>query len=230
MEKQSLITLESLDKTFPMADSLFYALTQVSFRLQEGEFVGLVGPSGSGKTTLLNIIGALDKASRGIVRVLGLEISQLSAKEAAALRRESMGFIFQTHGLLPVYSVYENVELPLLLIDMPASKRKKAVLETLERVGMTDKLYNKPNQLSGGQCQRVAIARVMVKRPKIVLADEPTANLDAENSHAVLQTMKQLNQELKTTFLFSTHDEKVIAYLQRKITLMDGKVVKDERL
>ena len=141
-----------------------------------------------------------------------------------------MGFIFQTHGLLPVYSVYENVELPLLLIDMPASKRKKAVLETLERVGMTDKLYNKPNQLSGGQCQRVAIARVMVKRPKIVLADEPTANLDAENSHAVLQTMKQLNQELKTTFLFSTHDEKVIAYLQRKITLMDGKVVKDERL
>ncbi len=230
MEKQSLITLESLDKTFPMADSLFYALTQVSFRLQEGEFVGLVGPSGSGKTTLLNIIGALDKASRGIVRVLGQEISQLSAKEAAALRRESMGFIFQTHGLLPVYSVYENVELPLLLIDMPASKRKKAVLETLERVGLTDKLYNKPNQLSGGQCQRVAIARVMVKRPKIVLADEPTANLDAENSHAVLQTMKQLNQELKTTFLFSTHDEKVIAYLQRKITLMDGKVVKDERL
>ena len=230
MKIQSLITLEGLDKTFPMADSLFYALSQVSLSLQEGEFVGLVGPSGSGKTTLLNIIGALDKASRGNVWVLGQEISQLSAKAAAALRRESMGFIFQTHSLLPVYSVYENVELPLLLIDMPASKRKKAILETLEWVGLTDKLHNKPNQLSGGQCQRVAIARVMVKRPNIVIADEPTANLDAENSHAILQTMKQVNEELQTTFLFSTHDEKVIAYLKRKITLMDGKVVKDEQL
>ena len=230
MENQSLIKLDGLDKAYPMAGNLFYALTRVSLRLKEAEFVGLVGPSGSGKTTLLNIIGTLDKASRGNVWVLGQEISQLSQKEAAALRRLSMGFIFQIHSLLPVYTVYENVELPLLLLGMPAPKRKKAILETLEWVGLTDKLHNKPHQLSGGQCQRVAIARVMVKRPKIVLADEPTANLDAENSHAILQTMKQLNQELQTTFLFSTHDEKVIAYLKRKITLMDGKVVKDEQL
>ncbi len=228
MTERSIISLDQVDKVFPVGDGKFYALKQIDLNFEEGEFAGLVGPSGSGKTTLLNVIGALDKPSRGRVSVLGQDVSQLRAKESAHLRSEKLGFIFQTHNLLPVYTVYENIELPLLLLRTPASERKKMIMETLEWVGLTDKWKSKPNKLSGGQCQRAAIARVMVKRPQIVLADEPTANLDAENSHMILKTMKKLNQELKTTFIFSTHDEKVIQYLVRKITLTDGKVTQDE--
>jgi putative ABC transport system ATP-binding protein len=139
-----------------------------------------------------------------------------------------MGFIFQTFNLLPVYNVFENTEFPLLLLKMTSEERKKAVLEALEWVGLSDKLHSRPAQLSGGECQRVAIARAMVKRPELVLADEPTANLDAENSHHILRTMVKLNRELNTTFLFATHDDKVISYLRRKITLIDGKVSKDD--
>lgn len=225
---ENIISLEQVDKIYPVGGGEFYALTQINLNFKEAEFTGIVGPSGSGKTTLLNVIGTLDKPSNGKVSVLGQGVSHLSATQAAKLRSQDLGFIFQTHNLLPVYTVYENVELPLLLLNMSASQRKKAILETLEWVGLTDKLKSKPTKLSGGQCQRVAIARVMVKRPKIVLADEPTANLDAENSHIILKTMKQLNQDLKTTFLFSTHDEKVIRYLDRRITLTDGKVTGDD--
>ena len=139
-----------------------------------------------------------------------------------------MGFIFQTYNLLPVYNVFENVEFPLLLLKIPPEERKIAVNNALEWVGLTDKIKSKPAQLSGGESQRVAIARAMVKKPSIVLADEPTANLDAKNSHNILQTMEKLNKELNTTFIFATHDDKVIKYLQRKISLEDGKVVKDE--
>ena len=198
----------------------------MSFKV--GEFSGLVGPSGSGKTTFLNILGSLDIPTEGEAIVLGQSISDLSTKKKANLRNRYLGFIFQTYNLLAVYNVYENVELPLLLLKMPATERKKAVLQSLEWVGLTDKIKSRPAQLSGGECQRVSIARAMVKNPKIVLADEPTANLDARNSHNILQTMEKLNQELNTTFIFSTHDEKVIQYLRRKIGLNDGQVVSDE--
>jgi putative ABC transport system ATP-binding protein len=152
----------------------------------------------------------------------------LSQKQAAKLRKMHLGFIFQTYNLLPVYTVFENVEFPLLLLDISHGERRKAVMDALEWVGLTDKAKSRPAQLSGGECQRVAIARAMVKKPVIVLADEPTANLDAANSHHILQTMEKLNRELKTTFIFATHDDKVIRYLKRKITLEDGKVIGDE--
>ncbi len=159
--------------------------------------------------------------------VLGKNVSLLTHKQSAVLRNRHIGFIFQTYNLLPVYSVYENVEFALLLQNMSGSERKKAVMAALEWVGLTEKVKSRPSMLSGGECQRVAIARSMVKRPEIVLADEPTANLDSSNSHNILQTMKNLNRELNTTFIFATHDEKVMKYLNRIISLEDGKVVKD---
>lgn len=155
-------------------------------------------------------------------------MADLSHREAARLRSEHIGFIFQTYNLLPVYTAFENVEFPLLLLRMPPAKRRQAVLDALEWVGLTDKIRSRPAQLSGGECQRVAIARAMVKRPAVVLADEPTANLDAENSHHILKTMQNLRQQLSTTFVFATHDDKVIRYLHRRIYLEDGKVVQDE--
>jgi putative ABC transport system ATP-binding protein len=194
-----------------------------------GEFLGLVGPSGSGKTTLLNIIGSLDAPTSGTAEVLGRRIDSLSQKEAAGLRNGHIGFIFQTFNLLPVYTVYENVEFPLLLQGVESSRRRQLVEEALEWVGLADRADSRPVQLSGGQGQRVAIARAIVKKPEIVLADEPTANLDAANSHHIMRTMVQLNEELGTTFVFATHDEKVIGYLKRKITLIDGRISKDER-
>lgn len=228
MSENSIVTLNEVVKEFPIGKGKFTALNNISLDFSEGQFAGLVGPSGSGKTTLLNIIGSLDAPTKGSADVLGNKIESLSLKRAAMLRREHIGFIFQTYNLLPVYSVFENVEFPLLLLNKTASERKKAVEDALEWVGLTDKIKSKPNMLSGGECQRVAIARAMVKRPKLVLADEPTANLDAENSHHILKTMLKLNEELNTTFIFATHDEKVIHYLKRKIRLADGAVSSDE--
>ncbi|MCR4438271.1 MAG: ABC transporter ATP-binding protein [bacterium] len=229
MDDSKLITIEHLVKRFPMGSGHFSALRGIDLAFERGEFAGVVGPSGSGKTTLLNIIGSLDTPSEGRVVVLGHSIGELSHKEAARLRNRHLGFIFQTSNLFPVYTAYENVEFPLLLLEVPAHERRKAVLEALEWVGLADKADSRPAQLSGGECQRVAIARAMVKRPEIVLADEPTANLDAENSHHILRTMAELNRQFRTTFIFATHDEKVIQYLRRKIQLVDGKVTKDER-
>lgn len=228
MENNPIIKIEKLVKRFPMGKGEFTALNGIDLSFMEGEFAGLVGPSGSGKTTLLNIIGSLDVPTEGDAYVLGRHIGSLSAKEAALLRRESLGFIFQSYNLLAVHTVFENVEYPLLLLDFKAEERKRMVMDALEWVGLTDKVKSKPPQLSGGESQRVAIARAMVKRPSLVLADEPTANLDATNSHNILKTMENLNKELKTTFLFATHDDKVINYLRRKIFLADGKVEKDE--
>jgi putative ABC transport system ATP-binding protein len=225
---EAIIKIEKLTKRFPVGNGEFTALNDVSLEFAKGEFTGFVGPSGSGKTTLLNIIGSLDTPTEGEVTVLGQSISRLTHKESARLRNLNLGFIFQTYNLFPVYTVFENVEFALLLQRMQAAERRKAVLDALEWVGLTDKMNSKPAQLSGGESQRVAIARAMVKKPAIMLADEPTANLDSKNSHHILQTMKQLNEELKTTFLFATHDEKVMAYLDRIISLEDGRVVKDE--
>ena len=228
MDNNRVITIEGLTRRFPAGKTEFTALDRISVAFSGGEFTGLVGPSGSGKTTLLNIIGSLDSPTEGSVKVMGLEVSSLSHREAARLRNKHIGFIFQTFNLLPVYTVYENVEFALLLQKVPSAERHKAVMDALEWVGLSDKLKSKPDMLSGGECQRVAIARSMVKRPDIVLADEPTANLDSSNSHNILQTMKRLNNELGTTFIFATHDEKVMQYLNRRITLRDGSLAADE--
>ncbi|MDP8203243.1 MAG: ABC transporter ATP-binding protein [Candidatus Tenebribacter mawsonii] len=223
-----LIKINEMFKSYPIGKGKFTALKNIDLKFEKGEFTGIVGPSGSGKTTLLNIIGSLDVQTEGKVEVMGNEVKSLSAKQSSRLRSEHIGFIFQTYNLLPVYTVYENVEFPLILLGMSAVERKKAVSDALKWVGLTDKIKSRPAQLSGGECQRVAIARAIVKKPSLVLADEPTANLDAENSHHILKTMKKLNEELGTTFIFSTHDAKVISYLKRKITLVDGKVANDE--
>jgi putative ABC transport system ATP-binding protein len=228
MQNTSIIKLNKLVKRFPVGGGFFTALSNINLSFGEGEFAGFVGPSGSGKTTLLNIVGSLDVPSEGEAVVLGKSIAGLSQKQAARLRNHHVGFVFQTYNLLPVYTVYENVEFALLLQNRSATERRKAVLQALEWVGLSDKIKSKPAMLSGGECQRVAIARSMVKKPQIVLADEPTANLDSENSHHILQTMQKLNEELNVTFLFSTHDEKVMKYLKRKISLADGRVVKDQ--
>ncbi|MFH0991787.1 MAG: ABC transporter ATP-binding protein [bacterium] len=230
MLDSSLIKTENLDKIYPLGLATLRALDQVNLSVTKGEFVGLVGPSGSGKTTLLNIIGSLDAPTNGSAMVLGHNIESLSHKEAARLRNTHIGFIFQTFNLLPVYTVFENVEFPLLLQGVGSSQRKQLVMDALEWVGLADRAESKPAQLSGGESQRVAIARAIVKKPEIVLADEPTANLDAANSHHIMKTMVQLNKELLSTFIFATHDEKVITYLRRKITLVDGKIERDEEL
>ncbi|MBN2213924.1 MAG: ABC transporter ATP-binding protein [Bacteroidales bacterium] len=228
MKNSEIVKISGLVKKFPMAGGFFTALDKIDLTFGEGEFAGFVGPSGSGKTTMLNIIGSLDTPSEGNAIVLDNDINQLSSHKAALLRRKHLGFIFQTYNLLPVYTVFENVEFPLLLLRMSASQRKKAVLDALEWVGLSDKVKSRPAQLSGGECQRVAIARAMVKKPLLVLADEPTANLDSDNSHHILKTMEKLNKDLLTTFIFATHDDKVIRYLRRKISLRDGKVTADE--
>jgi putative ABC transport system ATP-binding protein len=229
MDDSAIVLINSMVKRFPIGGGEFTALDNINLTFNKGEFSGVVGPSGSGKTTLLNIVGSLDKPSEGTVTVLGKSIETLTHKQAAELRSRHFGFIFQTYNLLPYYSVYENVEFPLLLLDHSSGERKEAVLEALEAVGLTGKMKSLPSQLSGGEGQRVAIARAMVKRPVLVLADEPTANLDAKNAHTILQTMEELNSRLGTTFIFSSHDEKVIQYLHRKITLEDGHVSADER-
>lgn len=228
MDDAMLIRTEGLVKDYPMGAEKLRALDHVDLTFRKGEFAGLVGPSGSGKTTLLNILGSLDAPTEGSAEVLGLRIETLTHARAAELRNRSIGFIFQTFNLLPVYTVFENVEFPLLLLRVPPAERKKAVMEALERVGLADRAGSRPAQLSGGQSQRVAIARAVVKEPKLVLADEPTANLDAANSHKVLDIMEGLNRDLGTTFIFATHDEKVIRHIRRKIVLVDGKVAADE--
>ncbi|MGD8777543.1 MAG: ABC transporter ATP-binding protein [Ignavibacteria bacterium] len=227
MENSEVISIHNLIKDYPIGLRKFRALDDINLSVKLGEFTGLVGPSGSGKTTLLNIIGALDDPSAGEAIVLSENVALLNHRQSSQLRNKSLGFIFQTYNLLPVYNVFENVEFPLLLLKKEKTEREKAVMQALGWVGLEDKAKSKPAQLSGGECQRVAVARAMVKNPKIVLADEPTANLDAANSHNILKMMIKLNEELKTTFLFATHDEKVIGYLRRKVVLTDGKIVND---
>lgn len=222
------MNITGMSKSFPTGEGEFLALKNINLSFGKGEFAGIVGPSGSGKTTLLNVIGSLDTPTSGEVEVLGYKVSQLSQKQSSELRSRHLGFIFQTYNLLPVYNVYENVEFPLLLLKMDSRQRDKMVKEALEWVGLTDKIKSRPAQLSGGQCQRVAIARAMVKKPSLVLADEPTANLDTENSLHILETMKEINAKLKTSFIFATHDEKVIKYMLRVIRLIDGEVVSDD--
>ena len=223
----AIVSLERVVKKYPVGGSYFTALQGIDLTFEKGEFTGLVGPSGSGKTTLLNIIGSLDSPTEGSATVMNKKVETLSHPESAQLRKNHMGFIFQTYNLLPVYTVFENVEFPLLLMGMPGTERKNKVDDALSWLGLTDKKNSLPTQLSGGEAQRVAIARAIVKRPPLVLADEPTANLDAENSRNILDAMESLNKQLGTTFIFATHDEKVIRCLKRKVSLVDGRVAED---
>ena len=231
MNKQnSVIIINNVTKNFPVGGEFFSALKNIDLTLDEGEFTGLVGPSGSGKTTLLNIIGGLDSATEGDVSVLGYSMDKTTHNERATVRRKNMGFIFQSYNLLPVYTVFENVELPLILNKVDSNKREKKVNQAIEWVGLGDKRNSKPNMLSGGECQRTAIARAIVHQPALVMADEPTANLDAENSHNIMQILVKLNKELSTSFVFATHDEKIMGYLRRIVHLEDGHLSKDEKV
>ena len=230
MENKSVINIKNLIKRFPVGGDYFTALQQIDLELTEGEFIGLVGPSGSGKTTLLNIIGGLDSATEGSVSVLGYSMDNTSHNERARLRRKHMGFIFQSYNLLPVYTVFENVELPLILNKIDPNEREKKVSRAIEWVGLSDKRNSRPADMSGGECQRTAIARAIVNEPALLLADEPTANLDAENSHNIMKILSKLNSEISTSFVFATHDEKIMGYLRRIIHLDDGKIINDEKI
>ena len=230
METKNVINIKNLVKQFPVGTDYFTALQNVNLELIEGEFIGLVGPSGSGKTTLLNIIGGLDSTTEGSVSVLGNSMDNTSHNERAIIRRKYMGFIFQSYNLLPVYSVFENVELPLILNNIEKSEREKKVSQAIEWVGLSDKKNSKPADMSGGECQRTAIARAIVHEPALLLADEPTANLDAKNSHNIMKILSKLNSEISTSFVFATHDEKIMGYLRRIIHLEDGKIINDEKI
>ena len=230
MGNNAVITINNLVKRFPVGGDFFTALKDIDLTINKGEFTGLIGPSGSGKTTLLNIIGGLDSPTEGQVSVLGQALNDTSHGERARLRRKHMGFIFQSYNLLPVYTVFENVELPLILNKIDPQERNKKVAQAIEWVGLSDKRDSRPAMLSGGECQRTAIARAIVHQPALVLADEPTANLDAENSHHIMKILVRLNKELSTSFIFATHDEKIMAYLRRIIHLDDGEITEDEKI
>ena len=222
----SLVELKRVTKDYQIGEMSVRALKNIELGIEKQSFVSFVGPSGSGKTTLLNLIGCLDKPSSGEVFVNGTPVNSFSNKEAAQFRGQHLGFIFQNFNLLPVLTTYENVEYPLIMVqNIPANKRKERIMHYLEAVGMTDQKDKYPSQLSGGQKQRVAIARALVTDPKLVLADEPTANLDHATAFKVIDLMKQMQQNLETTFIFSTHDPKIVKEAEIIYTLEDGKLV-----
>ena len=225
-----LLELEGIKKIYQQGQVEVPALRGLNLIIERGEFTSIVGPSGSGKTTLLNLIGCLDIPTTGQIFFDGQEIEKLSKEKLALLRRYNLGFIFQEYNLIPVLSAYENVELPLRLFEkMTKQDIQNKVTAILEAVGLDEYADHKPSELSGGQQQRVSIARALVKEPKLVLADEPTANLDSKTSEEVLEVMLEMNQHLDTTFIFSTHDPQVWDYAQRLITLKDGQIVEDKQ-
>ncbi len=224
----SLVSAENLTKIYNVGEIEIEALKSVSFNVQSASFVSFVGPSGSGKTTLLNLIGCLDKPTSGSLKVADVDTSALTRKEAAVFRGKNLGFIFQDFNLIPVLSVYENVEYPLLIVhNSPAEERKKRITSLLETVGMTDQRDKYPDQISGGQKQRVAIARALVTNPRLVLADEPTANLDSKTALMVIDIMRKMKEEFGVTFIFSTHDQRVVNEVEAVYTLQDGILVED---
>lgn len=221
----SLITASGLCKTYQSGDIMVEAIKDASFAIEPASFVAFVGPSGSGKSTLLNMVGCLDKPSCGELKVFDTDVSQLNQKDAAIFRGNHIGFVFQDFNLIPVLSAYENIEYPLIMVqDWPAAKRHARVMELLDAVGMSGQAYKQPGQLSGGQKQRVAVARALVTHAKIVLADEPTANLDSTTAHKVIDLMKDMRERFGTTFIFSTHDTKVMAEAEITYNLIDGQI------
>ncbi|MCB0642174.1 MAG: ABC transporter ATP-binding protein [Phaeodactylibacter sp.] len=224
-----VIKTENIHKTYNPKTIPVHALRGVDLVIEEGEFTAIVGPSGSGKTTLLNIIGGLDRPTEGKIEVGGVDISKLSDNQLIEFRKEKIGFVFQAYNLIPVLTAKENVEFVMLLQNRPKAEREHRTAELLEAVGLGDKMNNRPTQLSGGQQQRVAVARALAPKPTFILADEPTANLDSESTANLLDIMARLNQEENITFVFSTHDQRVIDRARRVVTLVDGKIDTDER-
>jgi putative ABC transport system ATP-binding protein len=224
-----VVRLEDVTKIYTIGDMETRAVDGVSLSIDEGEFTALVGPSGSGKTTILQLMGCLDRPNSGTVEVNGQDVTRLGANRRADLRLEKIGFIFQFFALVPVLSAYENVELPLLLNGIGAKERRERVTELLEAVGLQDRTRNRPDQMSGGEQQRVAIARALVVRPSLVLADEPTANLDTANGRQAMEIMQRLNEDTGTAFIFATHDPRVMSYARRVVELRDGQIIENSR-
>ena len=219
----SLVEAKRLEKTYVSGEVQVQAIRGVDFTIEPGSFVSFVGPSGSGKSTLLNMIGCLDPPTAGTLSVAGTDVSTLSRKEGARFRGEHIGFVFQDFNLIPVLTVYENIEYPLLMVQSwPQAERKKRIAQVLAAVGMEDQARKYPGQISGGQKQRVAVARALITNPKLVLADEPTANLDRETAIRIIALMKEMRDEFGTTFIFSTHDPKVVKNAETIFTLEDG--------
>ncbi len=224
----SKIEIRSLVKTYRLGHTSVEALRGIDFSIDAPEIIGIVGPSGSGKSTLLNILGGIDLATSGSVFLDGVELGALGDTARTALRRREIGFIFQSFNLIPVLTALENIELPLMALGVSKKERRARSLALLERVGLTREASQRPDELSGGQRQRVAIARALIIKPRLVLADEPTANLDGESGRNVLSLMHEMNHEMKTTFLLSTHDPRVLPYLDRRMYLEDGRVTSTE--
>ena len=221
--------LTNVTRVYKIGEVETRALNGVSLTINSGEFTSLVGPSGSGKTTLLQLIGCLDQPTAGSVAINAKETTNLNRNQRADLRKGTIGFVFQFFALIPTLTAYENVEMPLLLNGKSPAERKQRVMELLEGVDLTDRAHHRPDQLSGGQQQRVAVARALATNPTMILADEPTANLDTTNGEQVMEIMKRLNEKTGTTFVFATHDPRVIKYATRVVTLQDGLIVKDSK-
>lgn len=222
-----IIQLRDLYKTYDQGSIAVHAVNGISLTINEGEFTAIVGPSGSGKTTLLNLVGGLDRPSSGSVFINGTEITKLSSKQLINFRLNNIGFVFQSYNLIPVLTAHENVEFIMQLQNRPLAERHKRTIDLLESVGLGDKNDVRPLHLSGGQQQRVAVARALASKPRFILADEPTANLDSKATTNLLDIMERLNHEEKMTFLFSTHDQRVVSKAHRVITIEDGKVLSD---
>jgi putative ABC transport system ATP-binding protein len=223
----ALVSVEEVTRKFPLDHSAVTALDHTSLRVTAGEFLAIAGPSGSGKSTLLNLIGCIDKPTSGRILIDGINTGTLSPARTTQLRREKIGFVFQTFNLIPVFTAAENVEFPLLVQGLGAAERGKRVAEALESVGLAGRAHHRPDLLSGGERQRVAVARAIVHRPALVLADEPTANLDTRNATQLIDLMRDLNQRLGLTFIFSTHDQRLLEHTPRIVRLTDGQVVSD---
>lgn len=230
-DRSIIVELDDVYKVYPLGKTEVHAVRGVSFTVEKGDFISLTGPSGSGKSTILNMIGCIDKPTSGTVKIGGVETGSLNDRQLTSLRQRTLGFIFQSFNLIPVLNVYENVEFPLLLgKERPNKRETKEWIEfLLEATGLASHRTHKPSELSGGQRQRVAIARALVTKPMIVLADEPTANLDSKTGKAIIELMKRLNKELSTTFIFSTHDPAIVAAADHVIRLQDGQVVEEVR-
>lgn len=224
----NLISVKGVSKVFKVGEENFTALRDINLEIDSGSFMSFVGPSGSGKTTILNLIGGLDVPTAGNIFFKNTKLSAMNRNQMAQYRRKNIGFIFQTYNLFPVYSVYENILFPLLLNGSKEKDARERVMNIINKVGLSDQVKKRPSQLSGGQCQRVAIARALVKDPLLILADEPTANLDSKNSLQILELMSELNQQYKAAVVFSTHDEKVTRYVRREVGLEDGKIISDK--
>jgi putative ABC transport system ATP-binding protein len=225
----NLVDLVDVKKHYMLGETRVEALRGVSLRIDRGEFLAIAGPSGAGKSTILNMIGCIDTPSEGRVLIDGQEVEELNDTELTRIRRNKIGFIFQSFNLVAVLNVYENIEFPLLLQRSPSKReREQAVRRVIEEVGLADRIRNKPSELSGGQRQRVAIARALVTRPLIVLADEPTANLDSETGHRIVNLMRQINETEKTTFIFSTHDSHIMEHARRVVSIRDGRFTGEE--